>query len=77
MRARASALEKQARKLPPLERERLAERLLVQMIHEPLTTVDEAWILEAERRFAAWKRKKTKTVSVATAIRDLRKELRH
>lgn len=77
MTARALALEKQARKLPPTERERLAERLLVQIKQKSLTTVDEAWILEAERRFAMWKRKKAKTVSATTALRDLRKELRH
>lgn len=75
MTARALALEKQARKLPAAERERLAERLLVQVMHEPLTVVDEAWIAEAERRFAAWKRKTTKTVSARTALRDIRKEL--
>jgi hypothetical protein len=33
MTARALALEKQAQKLPATERERLAERLLVQMKH--------------------------------------------
>ncbi len=75
MTARALALEKQARKLPAAERERLAERLLVQVTHEPLTAVDEAWIAEAERRFAAWKRKATKTVSARTVLRDIRKEL--
>jgi hypothetical protein len=63
MTARALALEKQAQKLPATERERLAERLLVQMKHEPLTAVDEAWIAEAEKRYGAWKRKATKTVS--------------
>lgn len=77
MTARMLALEKQARKLPATERERLAERLLVQMKHEPLTTVDEAWIAEAEKRFAAWKRKGTKTISARAALRDIRKDLRH
>lgn len=76
MTARALALEKQARKLPATERERLAERLLVQMKREPLTVVDEAWIAEAEKRFAAWKRKATKTVAARTALREIREELR-
>jgi hypothetical protein len=71
------ALEKQARKLPATERERLAERLLVQMKHEPLTAVDEAWITEAEKRFAAWKRKGSKTISARAGLRDIRKDLRH
>ena len=77
MTARALALEKQVRKLPATERERLAERLLVQMKHEPLTAVDEAWIAEAEKRFTAWKRKATRAVAASTALRGIRKELRH
>lgn len=77
MTARALTLEKLARKLPATERERLAERLLVQMKHEPLTAIDEAWITEAEKRFGAWKRKATKTVSARTALREIRKDLRH
>lgn len=77
MTARALALEKQAQKLPATERERLAERLLVQMKHEPLTAVDESWIAEAEKRFGVWKRKATKTVSAGKALREIRKELRH
>lgn len=75
--ARAVALEKQAWKLPATERERLAERLLVQMKREPPTAVDETWIAEAEKRFAAWKRKATKTVAASTALREIRKELSH
>ena len=53
MTALASAIEKQARKLSAAERERLAERLLAQTEDEPLTVVDEAWVLEVERRFSA------------------------
>lgn len=75
MTARALALEKQVRKLPATERERLAERLLVQMKHEPLTAVDESWIAEAEKRFAAWKRKATKAVIARTTLREIREEL--
>lgn len=77
MTARALALEKQVRKLSATERERLAERLLVQMKREPLTAVDETWVAEAEKRFAAWKRKATKTVAASTTLRGIRKELCH
>jgi len=70
------ALEKQARKLSAVERERLAGRLLAEMEDEPLTTVDAARVAEAERRFSAWKRKKTKAVSATKAVADIRKELR-
>lgn len=76
MTSRALALEKQAWKLPATEHERLAERLLVQMKHEPLTVADEVWIAEAEKRFALWKRETTKAVSVRSALRGIRKELR-
>jgi hypothetical protein len=76
MTARVLALEKQARKLPATERERLAERLLLEMKREPLTAVGEAWVEEAEKRFAAWKQKATKTVSARWALCDIRKDLR-
>lgn len=75
MTARTLALEKQARRLPAIERERLAERLLVDMQDEPLTAVDKAWVAEAEKRFSAWKRGGTKTVSAAKALQTIRKEL--
>jgi Putative addiction module component len=75
MTARALALEKQARRLPAAERERLAERLLVEMQDEPLTAVDEAWVAEAEKRFSDWKRRGAKTVSASKALQTIRKEL--
>lgn len=76
MTARAVALEKQARRLSSTERERLAVRLLDEIQDGPLTAVDAAWGAEAEKRFSAWKRKVTKTVSAEKALRDIRKELR-
>lgn len=72
----ALALEKQARRLSATKRERLAERLLDEMQDGPLTAVDEAWVAEAEKRFSAWKRKATKTVSAEKALCDIHKELR-
>jgi len=75
MTTRALALEKQVRRLPATERERLAERLLIEMQDEPLTAVDEAWVAEAEKRFTAWKRRGTKTVPAANALQAIRKEL--
>jgi len=72
----ALAIEKQARKLPAAERERLAERLLAQMEKERLTAVDEAWVAEAERRFSAWKRRKTRAFPADKVIADIRKDLR-
>ena len=69
----ALTIEKQARKLSPTERERLAERLMAGMTGERLTSVDEAWVAAAEQRFPAWKRKLTKPLSVAKSLRDIRK----
>jgi len=76
MTTRAVALAIQVSRLPATERERLAERLLVEVQDEPLTAVDEAWVVEAEKRFSAWRRKATKTVSTEKALRDIRRELR-
>jgi len=45
------------------------------MEDEPLTAVDKAWVAEAERRFSAWKRKKTKAISATKAVEAIRKEL--
>ena len=69
-------IEKQARKLSPTERERLAERLMAGMNGERLTSVDEAWLAAAQQRFSAWKRMLTKPLSVAKSLRDIRKDLR-
>ncbi|MEP7150962.1 MAG: addiction module protein [Nitrospira sp.] len=72
----ALAIEKQARKLSPTERERLVERLMTEMQGARLTAVDEAWVAEAEQRFAAWKRKLTKPILASKALREIRKDLR-
>lgn len=75
MTARAAAIEKQARKLSATERERLAERLLVQVTEEQLTVADQAWIDEAEKRFSAWKQKKTKPLAARRALNQIRRDL--
>jgi len=51
--------------------------VVIQMKQELLTAVDKAWIAEAEKRFAAWKRKATRAAAISTALREIRKELRH
>jgi hypothetical protein len=75
MTARAAAIEKQARKLPAMERERLAERLLIQVTKEQLTAVDQAWVDEAEKRFSAWEQKKTKPLAARSALNQIRRDL--
>lgn len=51
--------------------------VVIQMKREPLTAIDKSWVAEAEKRFAAWKRKATRAVAASTALRGIRKELRH
>jgi len=75
MTARALELEEQARKLPAIERERLAERLLAPLARRRLTKVDAAWVEEAERRYRAWKRGRCKAVPTTRAIAAIREEL--
>ena len=72
----ALTIEKQARKLSPTERERLAERLMAGMTGERLTSVDEAWVAEAEQRFSVWKLELIKPLSVAKLLCDISKYLR-
>ena len=68
-------IERKARRLPPAERERLAERLLAPLAKTRLTAVEEAWVAEAECRYAAWKRGQRKAVPAARAIAGIRKDL--
>jgi putative addiction module component (TIGR02574 family) len=69
-------IEKKARRLPAVERERLAERLLAPLAKTRLTAVEEAWISEAERRYAAWKRGQRKAVPAAKAMASCKHRLR-
>jgi putative addiction module component (TIGR02574 family) len=68
-------IEKKARRLSPTEREELAERLLAPLAKARLTAVDAAWVAEAERRYAAWKRGQRKVVPAARVLSGIRREL--
>ena len=76
MTALALEIEKKANKLPLIERERLAERLLARLRLTRLTVVEDAWVVEAERRFDAWKRGQTKARPAASVVAQVRKELK-
>ena len=76
MTALALEIERKANRLSVVERERLAERLLAPLGAERLTAIDEAWVEEAERRYSAWKRGRTKASSAAQALADIRKDLK-
>jgi putative addiction module component (TIGR02574 family) len=68
-------IERKAARLPPKDREILAERLIQSLDEVPLTDVEEAWVKEAERRFTAWRRGERKGIPAARALRQVRKEL--
>ena len=70
-------IEKKARRLSAAERERLAGRLLAPLARTRLTTVEDAWVSEAECRYAAWKRGQRKALPAAKTVAGIRKELAH
>ena len=70
-------LEKKAQRLPAAERERLAERLLAPLAKTRLTAVEEAWIAEAECRYAAWKRDKRRGIPATRVIAGIKRRLSH
>jgi hypothetical protein len=76
MTALALEIERKASRLPEVERERLAERLLAPLDASRLTPVDEAWVEEAERRFTAWTRGGVHAVPAARALADIRRDLK-
>ena len=57
------------------EREWLAGRLLSRITPAEMNDVDEAWIEEAEIRYAAWKDGKTDAVAAEEALSYIRAEL--
>jgi len=74
MSALVEKLERQAEKLSPRERERLAQRLLAGLGTEPLSGVEEAWVREAERRYRLWERDRTRARPAQKALAQLRQE---
>jgi len=75
MTARTLEIARQAQRLPAVERERLAERLLAPLANRRLSRIDEAWVAEAERRYKAWKRGRRKAIPAARALASIREEL--
>jgi len=75
MRPQLSELERKAFRLPVKDREELAERLIQSVDEVPLTEVEEAWVKEAERRFAAYRRGERKGIPARSAFARIRKDL--
>jgi putative addiction module component (TIGR02574 family) len=76
-RARRSlrALDSQALRLPPDDRERLAGAPLHSLDGAPLNEIDQAWIAEAERRYEDWRAGKSELLPGENLLSDLRREL--
>jgi len=75
MSPRLMEIERKAIRLPARERELLAERLIKSAEDVPLTEIEKAWVDEAERRFAAYRRGERKGIPAARAIRKIREEM--
>ncbi len=75
MSPRLKAIERQAARLSAEEKELLAERLILGLDRAPLGEVEEAWVKEAERRFAAYRRGKRAAIPAPKALRQMRKGL--
>jgi putative addiction module component (TIGR02574 family) len=75
MSPRLKAIEREAARLSAEEKELLAERLMQSLDRAALTEVEESWVKEAERRFAAYRRGPRKAIAAATAFKRMRKGL--
>ena len=67
-------LENAALALPPAERARLAERLLVSLDEEP--EVEAAWTEEVRQRLAEYRAGETNTSTAEQVMKDARGRLR-
>lgn len=68
-------IQRKAAGLPVKDREVLAERLMRSVNRAPLTQVEEAWVKEAERRFAAWRRGEREGIPAEKAFKQIRRDL--
>ena len=68
-------IERRAIRLAGPDREMLAERLIQSLDRVPLTDVEEAWVREAERRFASYRRGARKGIPASLAFKRIRKGL--
>ncbi len=67
-------IEKQALRLPPKDREVLAERILHSLEGEPITEIDEAWVAEAEKRYQNYKNGNVQGIPGEQLFSDIRQE---
>ncbi|MDD2707891.1 MAG: addiction module protein [Verrucomicrobiae bacterium] len=75
MSAQLLEIERKAIRLPALEREELAGRLIQSLDNTPLTEVEEAWVKEAERRFNGYCRGERKGIPATKVFKQIRRDL--
>ena len=71
---RLDDIRDEALRLTPRQRLQLVQDLQASVMSAEERDVEEAWLDEAERRFAAWKSGETKTISGPEAVARLREK---
>jgi putative addiction module component (TIGR02574 family) len=72
--ARLEEVRQEALRLTRRQRLKLAQELHASVMTEEEREIEQAWVVEAERRIAAWKAGKTKTVPADEVIARLREK---
>lgn len=75
MSPRLQQIEAEALRLPPEERESLAEVLVQSLEDASVNEIDAAWIEEAEQRFQKWRAGKTDGISSEKFFPEIRRGL--
>ena len=70
MTAMVDKIEREALRLPKEERAFLADRLLSSLDGEVLSDVEEAWVAEAERRYAEYQEGKRQPISATDVFAE-------
>jgi putative addiction module component (TIGR02574 family) len=75
MSARLQQIEAEALRLPPEERESLAEVPVQSLEDASVNEIDAAWIEEAEQRFQKWRAGKTDSIPSEKFFPEIRRDL--
>jgi putative addiction module component (TIGR02574 family) len=75
MSPRLQQIEAEALRLPPEERESLAEVLVQSLEDASVNEIDAAWIEEAEQRFQKWRTGKTDGIPSEKFFPEIRRDL--
>jgi len=75
MSAQLLKVEEQALLLPPEDREALVDRLLRSLQQDSLPEIDQAWIVEAERRYREYREGRVEGIPAEQVFDDIEQEL--